>query len=158
MSPQCNVYNSGQRRKLLAFKGFSRKVVVVVPPEEEWRRRLALRRQAEGEDVPDSVMLEMKGDGRRGTGTGLRPQGPVRGLAGQLRDPPAPAQLPLAPGAGDGHKPRERGKTCHREEPGNGGGGWGRTPGRSRREDSGAKPPRREIRAPEFRVWSQSGD
>ncbi|KFO98414.1 Heterogeneous nuclear ribonucleoprotein U-like 2, partial [Calypte anna] len=57
---QCNVYNSGQRRKLLSFKGFSRKVVVIVPPEEAWRERLQRRREAEGDDVPDSVMLEMK--------------------------------------------------------------------------------------------------
>ncbi|NWU88144.1 HNRL2 protein, partial [Onychorhynchus coronatus] len=57
---QCNVYNSGQRRKLLAFKGFSRKVVVIVPTEEDWKKRLELRKEAEGEDVPESVMLEMK--------------------------------------------------------------------------------------------------
>ncbi|XP_071657561.1 heterogeneous nuclear ribonucleoprotein U-like protein 2 [Patagioenas fasciata] len=57
---QCNVYNSGQRRKLQAFRGFQRKVVVVVPDEQEWERRLGLRREAEGEDVPASVMLEMK--------------------------------------------------------------------------------------------------
>ncbi|NXG41821.1 HNRL2 protein, partial [Psilopogon haemacephalus] len=57
---QCNVYNSGQRRKLLAFKGFCRKVVVIVPREEDWQKRLQLRREAEGEDVPESVMLEMK--------------------------------------------------------------------------------------------------
>ncbi|NXV37158.1 HNRL2 protein, partial [Rissa tridactyla] len=57
---QCNVYNSGQRRKLLAFKGFWRRAVVIVANEEEWGRRLGLRRAAEGEDVPDSVMLEMK--------------------------------------------------------------------------------------------------
>ncbi|XP_031466544.1 heterogeneous nuclear ribonucleoprotein U-like protein 2 [Phasianus colchicus] len=58
---QCNVYNSGQRRKLLAFKGFCRKVVVVVPTEDDWKKRLELRKEAEGEDVPESVMLEMKG-------------------------------------------------------------------------------------------------
>uniref|UniRef100_A0A8C0FS73 Uncharacterized protein n=1 Tax=Bubo bubo TaxID=30461 RepID=A0A8C0FS73_BUBBB len=57
---QCNVYNSGQRRKLLAFKGFSRKVIVIVPNEEDWKKRLELRKEAEGEDVPESVMLEMK--------------------------------------------------------------------------------------------------
>ncbi|XP_016160611.1 PREDICTED: LOW QUALITY PROTEIN: heterogeneous nuclear ribonucleoprotein U-like protein 2, partial [Ficedula albicollis] len=57
---QCNVYNSGQRRKLSAFKGFSRKVVVIVPSEPDWQQRLELRRQAEGDDVPESVMLEMK--------------------------------------------------------------------------------------------------
>lgn len=59
--PQCNVYNSGQRRKLLAFKGFARKVIVIVPNEEDWKKRLELRKEAEGEDVPESVMLEMKG-------------------------------------------------------------------------------------------------
>ncbi|XP_053133391.1 heterogeneous nuclear ribonucleoprotein U-like protein 2 [Hemicordylus capensis] len=57
---QCNVYNSGQRRKLLNFKGFSRKVMVLVPNEEDWKQRLELRKEAEGEDVPESVMLEMK--------------------------------------------------------------------------------------------------
>ncbi|KAM8793742.1 LOW QUALITY PROTEIN: heterogeneous nuclear ribonucleoprotein U-like protein 2 [Eudromia elegans] len=57
---QCNVYNSGQRRKLLAFKGFCRKGVVIVPTEEDWKKRLELRKEAEGEDVPESVMLEMR--------------------------------------------------------------------------------------------------
>ncbi|NXR80586.1 HNRL2 protein, partial [Pycnonotus jocosus] len=57
---QCNVYNSGQRRKLSAFKGFQRKVVVIVPLEPDWEQRLEQRRQAEGDDVPESVMLEMK--------------------------------------------------------------------------------------------------
>ncbi|XP_014817494.1 PREDICTED: heterogeneous nuclear ribonucleoprotein U-like protein 2, partial [Calidris pugnax] len=58
---QCNVYGSGQRRKLAPFHGFQRRAVVLVPGEEEWGRRLGLRREAEGEDVPDCVMLEMKG-------------------------------------------------------------------------------------------------
>ncbi|XP_029470703.1 heterogeneous nuclear ribonucleoprotein U-like protein 2 [Rhinatrema bivittatum] len=57
---QCTVYNSAQRRKLLPFKGFSRKAVVLVPNEEEWKRRLELRKEADGEDVPESVVLEMK--------------------------------------------------------------------------------------------------
>nr|XP_028566430.1 heterogeneous nuclear ribonucleoprotein U-like protein 2 [Podarcis muralis] len=57
---QCNVYNSGQRRKLLPFKGFVRKVIVLVPTEEDWEDRLEQREEAEGEDVPESVMLEMK--------------------------------------------------------------------------------------------------
>ncbi|KAM6434758.1 heterogeneous nuclear ribonucleoprotein U-like protein 2 isoform 2-T2 [Liasis olivaceus] len=57
---QCNVYNSGQRRKLLPFKGFVRKVVVLVPREEDWVDRLEQREKAEGENVPESVMLEMK--------------------------------------------------------------------------------------------------
>ncbi|XP_066466295.1 heterogeneous nuclear ribonucleoprotein U-like protein 2 isoform X2 [Tiliqua scincoides] len=57
---QCNVYNSGQRRKLLNFKGFSRKVIVLVPNEEDWKQRLELRKVDEGDDVPESVILEMK--------------------------------------------------------------------------------------------------
>ncbi|XP_007943060.1 heterogeneous nuclear ribonucleoprotein U-like protein 2 [Orycteropus afer afer] len=57
---QCNVYNSGQRRKLLLFKTFSRKVVVVVPNEEDWKKRLELRKEVEGDEVPESIMLEMK--------------------------------------------------------------------------------------------------
>ncbi|KAH0508108.1 Heterogeneous nuclear ribonucleoprotein U-like protein 2 [Microtus ochrogaster] len=57
---QCNVYNSGQRRKLLLFKTFARKVVVVVPNEEDWKKRLELRKEVEGDDVPESIMLEMK--------------------------------------------------------------------------------------------------
>lgn len=57
---QCNVYNSGQRRKLLLFKTFSRKVVVIVPNDEDWKKRLELRKEVEGDDVPESIMLEMK--------------------------------------------------------------------------------------------------
>uniref|UniRef100_A0A8C3U9I5 B30.2/SPRY domain-containing protein n=1 Tax=Catharus ustulatus TaxID=91951 RepID=A0A8C3U9I5_CATUS len=67
---QCNVYNSGQRRKLSAFKGFSRKVVVIVPAEPDWEQRLEQRRQAEGDDVPESVMLEMKGEEQWGKNMG----------------------------------------------------------------------------------------
>lgn len=55
------MYNSGQRRKLLLFKTFSRKAVVVVPKEEDWKKRLELRKEVEGDDVPESIMLEMKG-------------------------------------------------------------------------------------------------
>ena len=73
-SGQCNVYNSGQRRKLLAFKGFCRKVVVVVPTEDDWKKRLELRKEAEGEDVPESVMLEMKGGLQNGA------WGPANGM------------------------------------------------------------------------------
>ncbi|KAL8184270.1 UNVERIFIED_CONTAM: hypothetical protein K2H54_011290 [Gekko kuhli] len=57
---QCNVYNSGQRRKLLNFKGFSRKVILIIPNEEDWKQRLELRKETEKDDVPESVMLEMK--------------------------------------------------------------------------------------------------
>ena len=36
-------------------------MIVIVPNEEDWKKRLELRKEAEGEDVPESVMLEMKG-------------------------------------------------------------------------------------------------
>ena len=45
----------------MLFKTFSRKVVVVVPKEEDWKKRLELRKEVEGDDVPESIMLEMKG-------------------------------------------------------------------------------------------------
>lgn len=40
--------------------------MVIVPPEPEWEQRLERRREAEGDDVPESVMLEMKGGEKRG--------------------------------------------------------------------------------------------
>lgn len=45
----------------MLFKTFSRKVVVVVPSEEDWKQRLEWRKEVEGDDVPESIMLEMKG-------------------------------------------------------------------------------------------------
>lgn len=36
-------------------------MIVLVPTEEDWEDRLEQREEAEGEDVPESVMLEMKG-------------------------------------------------------------------------------------------------
>ena len=45
----------------MLFKTFCRKVVVVVPNEEDWKKRLELRKEVEGDDVPESIMLEMKG-------------------------------------------------------------------------------------------------
>lgn len=36
--------------------------MVVVPNEEDWKRRLELRKEVEGDDVPESIMLEMKGE------------------------------------------------------------------------------------------------
>lgn len=35
--------------------------MVVVPNEEDWKKRLELRKEVEGDDVPESIMLEMKG-------------------------------------------------------------------------------------------------
>eukprot|EP00062_Callorhinchus_milii_P026417 gi/632988493/ref/XP_007883143.1/ PREDICTED: heterogeneous nuclear ribonucleoprotein U-like protein 2 [Callorhinchus milii] len=56
---QSNVYSSAQRRKLVPFKGFSRKAVVVCPTEEDWKARMQMKLE-EGEDVPDFAVLEMK--------------------------------------------------------------------------------------------------
>lgn len=77
-SHQCNVYNSGQRRKLLNFKGFSRKVILIVPNEEDWKQRLELRKETEKDDVPESVMLEMKG--RLSEGFGRNTTGQASGV------------------------------------------------------------------------------
>ncbi|XP_064407755.1 heterogeneous nuclear ribonucleoprotein U-like protein 2 [Latimeria chalumnae] len=57
---QGNVYSSAQRRKLLPFKGFSRKAVVVVPADEEWKTRLNRRTEEEGEEVSEMTLLQMK--------------------------------------------------------------------------------------------------
>lgn len=35
--------------------------MVVVPSEEDWKQRLEWRKEVEGDDVPESIMLEMKG-------------------------------------------------------------------------------------------------
>lgn len=56
----------------MLFKAFSRKVVVVVPSEEDWKQRLEWRKEVEGDDVPESIMLEMKG-GRGLYRAGSRP-------------------------------------------------------------------------------------
>uniref|UniRef100_A0A8C5QAE1 Uncharacterized protein n=1 Tax=Leptobrachium leishanense TaxID=445787 RepID=A0A8C5QAE1_9ANUR len=56
---QCAVYSSAQYRKMKCFKGFSRKAVLFVPKEEEWKRRMELR-QEEGQNYPETVLLEMK--------------------------------------------------------------------------------------------------
>lgn len=44
------------------FEGFMRKAVVIVPTDEEYMRRVAEREQVEGKDVPDSAVMEMKGN------------------------------------------------------------------------------------------------
>jgi hypothetical protein len=48
------------------FEGFVRKAVVIVPTDEEFKRRVAQREQEEGKDVPDTAVLEMKGNPDRG--------------------------------------------------------------------------------------------
>lgn len=42
------------------FKIFFWKVVVVVFNEEDWKKRLELRKEVEGDDVFEFIMLEMK--------------------------------------------------------------------------------------------------
>jgi len=59
---QTNVYPSAQRRKMRGFEGFVRRAVVVVPTDEEFKRRVEKREKLEGKDVPDSAVLEMKGN------------------------------------------------------------------------------------------------
>lgn len=58
---QTNVYPNAQRRKMRNFESFHRKAVVVVPNEEEFLRRVELRTKAEGKEVPEAPVMEMKG-------------------------------------------------------------------------------------------------
>lgn len=44
------------------YEGFIRRAVVIVPNDEEFKRRVAKREAEEGKDVPDSAVLEMKGE------------------------------------------------------------------------------------------------
>jgi hypothetical protein len=44
------------------FEGFIRKAVVIVPTDEEFQRRTEKRELKEGKDVPDSAVMEMKGN------------------------------------------------------------------------------------------------
>ncbi|XP_058877045.1 heterogeneous nuclear ribonucleoprotein U-like protein 1, partial [Acipenser ruthenus] len=57
---QANVYSSAQRRKLLRFRGFSRRAVVVCPSDEEWKRRLSKHQREEGEEVAETSLLKVK--------------------------------------------------------------------------------------------------
>ena len=59
---QTNVYQSAQRRKMRNFAGFKRRAVVIVPTDEEFKKRIDKRVSEEGKDVPDSAVLEMKGE------------------------------------------------------------------------------------------------
>lgn len=57
---QTNVYPSAQRRKLREFGGYKRTAVVVVPDETTYETRQKQREQADGKDIPDGAILEMK--------------------------------------------------------------------------------------------------
>lgn len=59
--PQTNVYPSAQRRKLREFSGYRRIAAVVVVNEEDQRQRAAAREAADGKEVPDAAILDMKG-------------------------------------------------------------------------------------------------
>ncbi|XP_028174586.1 heterogeneous nuclear ribonucleoprotein U-like protein 1, partial [Ostrinia furnacalis] len=57
---QTNVYPSAQRRKLREFDGRRRVAVVVVPDEASHAARRARKDQADGKEVPDGAVLDMK--------------------------------------------------------------------------------------------------
>jgi len=59
---QTNVYASARRRKMTPFEGFQRKAVVVLPTEEEFKNRVKQRTEEEGKEIPESAVLEMKGN------------------------------------------------------------------------------------------------
>ena len=57
---QTNVFPTARFRKLKDFKGFTMRAVVVIPEEEEFQKRLAARNLAEGNEIPESAVLNMK--------------------------------------------------------------------------------------------------
>jgi len=59
---QTNVYASARRRKMQPFEGFQRKAVVVLPSDEEFKNRVKQRTDEEGKNIPESAVLEMKGN------------------------------------------------------------------------------------------------
>ena len=62
MLRQTNVYPSAQKRKMRGFGGFKRRAVVICPSDEQLKQRTQKREKEEGKDVPDSAVLEMKGN------------------------------------------------------------------------------------------------
>ena len=44
------------------FEGFQRKAVVVLPTDEVFKERVKERATEEGKDIPESAVLEMKGN------------------------------------------------------------------------------------------------
>lgn len=62
VSLQTNVYPSAQKRKMRGFGGYKRRAVVICPNDEDLVARTLKREKEEGKDVPDSAVLEMKGN------------------------------------------------------------------------------------------------
>ncbi|KPJ04866.1 Heterogeneous nuclear ribonucleoprotein U-like protein 1 [Papilio xuthus] len=57
---QTNVYPSAQRRKLREFDGYRRVAVVIVTDEETYKERHKRREEADGKEVPDGAIVDMK--------------------------------------------------------------------------------------------------
>lgn len=55
------MYPSAQRRKLREFDGYRRVAVCVVVAEDEQRARASTREAADGKEVPDPAVTDMKG-------------------------------------------------------------------------------------------------
>lgn len=55
------MYPSAQRRKLRDFDGYRRIAVAVVADEETYKERCQRREIADGKEVPDPAILDMKG-------------------------------------------------------------------------------------------------
>lgn len=62
MLRQTNVYPTAQKRKMKTFAGFKRRAVVICPTDDDLKLRTQKREKEEGKDVPDSAVLEMKGN------------------------------------------------------------------------------------------------
>ncbi len=58
---QTNVFPTARERKMSEFNGFLCKAIVVVPTDQEFQRRVEQRERAEGKEIPDNAVLNMKG-------------------------------------------------------------------------------------------------
>lgn len=55
------MYPSAQRRKLREFEGYKRIAVCVVVAEDVQRERALTREAADGKEIPDPAVTDMKG-------------------------------------------------------------------------------------------------
>lgn len=55
------MYPSAQKRKLREFDGYRRVAVVVIPEASVYEERMKKREEAEGKEVPDGAVMDMKG-------------------------------------------------------------------------------------------------